>query len=89
MLWHVHKGNQAEALLNNSTINTLRKELTPTVVCKKRGLVKAGEGQFMKVARFVEVTDLLSLGRRIGHVTIVGKQALADKPPVAPTLDVG
>jgi len=46
--------------------------------------MEAGEGEFMTVARLMEMTNLFTVGGGTEHALMVKEHSLADKPPLAP-----
>lgn len=97
VLWHVHKGDQPKALLRDGVIESPREELFPIIVQQEWKTVVARERQLMAMMGFVDVTDLLSMGKIVhgaknkrlgmgGQATIMGRHYGAPRVASYPCL---
>jgi hypothetical protein len=67
MLRHIDKGQQPKPLLGKGTVKALREQATQRGMSQQGKSMKAGDGQFMTMAWFIEMTHSLSVRSRVEH----------------------
>lgn len=85
MFWQIHESEQPEVLPDKCTVNAFRKQVTDRSIGQKGEAMKTREGQFMTMARVVEMpypsAVRIRKSRRANRKTISTEVPRAACPP--------